>query len=175
MAIGLNCLNDFLAWLFIYSGFSKLASISVFRNQVVATRFLPLRISAALAYLLPAVEVLIGISLLIRICDRMPLVLTIILLSAFTGFVAWILISKTRISCFCFGEEETVVSRITLLRNVFILALAGVALALNYKVKGTISSLDRILSIGYGLSFFAIFLAGVQLASRQYSIENAQS
>lgn len=162
-----NVLMDFLGFLLLYSGLSKLRAPRRFADQVSAFGLLPSGPSRAVAYAILPIEAATGLAISLRYPLLPGLIAATILLAIFAAFVAWAIASKRRLACFCFGESDGgFVSKSTLLRNATLLGLAAFALALAVAVPiPPARGLDRLLSAVYALSALLIFLSGFGLAS----------
>ena len=82
------------------------------------------------AITVPVVEVVLALALLLVADGALPvvLILTLILLTVFTAWMAWVRARRLRVHCGCFGTGSAEVGPRTIVRNLVLLAVAIVAL-----------------------------------------------
>jgi hypothetical protein len=165
----------FVGFLFLYSGAVKMLSWGRFVKQVLSFGLLPRPLAFLVAGLIPPVEAAAGVLLLAGIAAVPVLAGLTALLTGFTLFVLWVLAAKKDFTCFCFGEADSgKITRVTLSRNLALLAILGAGLALTLARPSAPAEIwDRILIAGYGLSSVFIFLSAVQLASIRFEHREA--
>lgn len=158
-------INYFLAFLFISSACLKLKSVGSFRNHLVAFDFLPLPLLTPLSFAIPLCELLLGAAMLVRpVCPQEMILATSILL-VFTVFIGWALKARKNTSCFCFGESDGTISRITLIRNISLLLISSIATVWSFLGIGEMPAVLKYLLIGYAVVGLLLFLSVVQLAN----------
>jgi uncharacterized membrane protein YphA (DoxX/SURF4 family) len=167
--------RSFVGFLFVFSGVVKMVSWRRFGKQVASFGLLPRPLVFLVAGLIPPVEAVAGGLLLAGIATVPVLAGLTALLTGFTLFIVWVLAAKKDFSCFCFGEEDSgKITRVTLSRNLALLAILGAALALTFPSPSAPAEIwDRVLIAGYGLSSVFIFLSAVQLASIRFEHREA--
>ncbi len=115
--------------LFLYTGISKLMEYSLFKEQI-ATSPLIAPISGWIAFLLPAIEVIVSIILFMKSWRLMGFYISLILMVLFTLYILAILTFNKHIPCSCGGVIELLSWKGHIIFNsVFItLALMGIKL-----------------------------------------------
>lgn len=117
--------------------------------------------SSVIAKLLPAFEVVIAALLLVR--PAVGAFAALALLSVFTGFIGFLIARKIDVSCGCFGANATKsVSVVDLVRNAFLVALAGIATSV---ARPTSFALEEVIATTTALAIGAVVLAA--LGTRQ--------
>jgi uncharacterized membrane protein YphA (DoxX/SURF4 family) len=154
-------LANFFAVLLLFSGVTKMRRFRAFRDQLVRHSLLPSRIAGSPAFVVPPVEVALGL-LLLSGCWRFGAMAgAAALMSVFTMFVGYVVATGRSVACFCFGEDEGSISAATLARNLFLLALAGVGTALaGFPLE---ERMPRILSGIYAVSGVLLFLSAYRV------------
>ncbi len=167
-------LLDFFGLLFVYSGGAKLAAGRRFRYQLLAFGLLPRLPSLAVATLLPPLELMAAAGVLGR-CRTLECMTAIaILLVLFTVFLAAALASGKELECHCFGGDDGVVDRTTLFRNLFLLALAGLAVAGAALGGGSESwTASRALLAGYAVVAALLFVSALRLLAIRKDLRKA--
>ena len=155
-------LISFFAFLFLFSGAAKLRAVRRFRDQIAAFGVVPWRVAPVLAVSIPLAELAVGAALLMRVQPAASLAAALALLALFTGFIAWVLASKRKAACFCFGEEDGEISGLTLARNVILLALAAGAFAFSGSVPPASGMLSLLAGL-YALSGVLLFVSAFHL------------
>ncbi|MFD0767142.1 MauE/DoxX family redox-associated membrane protein [Mucilaginibacter lutimaris] len=124
-----------LILLFAYAAISKLAVLRQFRHEMHNQNFPP-EAADALTFLIPAVEITAVILLLTEKWLRAGLVLSVILMTLFTGYIGLVLAGYwDRVPCSCGGVLRNMSWQAHFLFNLFFLALSLAAVALPYKGK----------------------------------------
>jgi hypothetical protein len=159
-------INYFLAWLFVVSGSLKLRNLAEFRSQLKSFNFMSPNLAHLTALLVPCVELCLGLLMIILPARFILLALAAVILLAFTTFIAWALKKRKNSACFCFGEPDGEISRVTLVRNIVLLSMsiaAGLGSLLGVG-QSPVAIAINVLLLGYGAVGVLLFLAGFQLA-----------
>ncbi len=115
-----------IALIFIASGGMKLFRSGEFVGVVRDFRVIPDLLVKPVAYLLPYLELCVGLFLLLDVYRNVFLTVAVILLSAFTFAIAINLVrGRVNISCGCFGSRKTELTWLLVARN---LSLTGIAM-----------------------------------------------
>jgi uncharacterized membrane protein YphA (DoxX/SURF4 family) len=115
--------------IFVYASLDKLAHPGAFAEMVHNYRLVPLALLNSFALLLPAVEVTVGIALLVGILRRGAALLATLMMLAFTVAVVAALIRGLDISCGCFSTENGhTIETGLLIRDLLMLAMAAIPL-----------------------------------------------
>ncbi len=115
-----------LAIVFIYAGFVKLLSPEMFFESIQEYRLLPLNLCYILAYLLPPLEIFLGVGLFLnryaKTCALLILFLNIIFIFA----IASVWIRGIDISCGCFGQSSSLTNNYLwdILRDIILIILS---------------------------------------------------
>jgi uncharacterized membrane protein YphA (DoxX/SURF4 family) len=119
------CVRFVLAAVFLLAGWAKLLRLTAFEDSVRAYRLLPNRLVRPVARLLPAIEILLGATLLLGVGLRPASVAVAVLLALFTAAIVWALMRRRDIACGCFGTSgpERIGPRLVI-RNMLLLAAA---------------------------------------------------
>jgi len=152
---------DFFAALLLFSGIAKLRGFRAFRDQLVRHSLLPSGIAGFPAFIVPPVEITLGALLISGMWRFGALAGTAVLMAVFTMFVGWILATGRSVACFCFGEDEGRISGATLVRNLFLVALAGAGMALAGSPLDGV--MPRLLSATYAVSAVLVFLSATRV------------
>jgi len=112
-----------LGALLIVAGLLKLRDPTAFATEIANYQLLPAG-AAVLAAVLPAIEVVIGASLIAlpRVWRRAAAAAALVLFVMFTGAVASAYFRRINIDCGCFGTGGGPISALTLLRNLTLTA-----------------------------------------------------
>jgi uncharacterized membrane protein YphA (DoxX/SURF4 family) len=159
-------INYFLAWLFVVSGSLKLRNLAEFRGQLKSFNFMHPDLARLTAFLVPCVELCLGLLMIVLPARFIQLALAAVILLVFTIFIAWALKKRKNTSCFCFGEADGEISRVTLIRNAVLLSMSTAACSgsLIGVGKSPVAITTTVLLLGYGAIGVLLFLAGFQLA-----------
>ena len=150
-------------WMFLVSGGMKLRSRREFALHLMSLRVLSPAACRLAAIFVPLGEIAVGALLLSGLAGALAAGATLLLLLVFTGYVAWILSTGRRASCFCFGESTEPTTRDTLLRNFGMLGAAALLLALELLRAGPLTAHVYVLGLVHGLSAFFVFLSATEL------------
>ena len=117
-----------LVLLFMYTGFSKLFGLAKF-STTMYNQPIPHGLAAALAFIIPAAEILTAICLLFQRSQRAGLYAAFALLSVFTLYVGAILLHFfPRAPCTCGGIFHWLSWQQHLWVNLFLVTLTGITL-----------------------------------------------
>ena len=118
-----------LGLLLAVAGALKLADPSAFATEIANYQLLP-AVAPYLAAALPALELVLGVALLIapRPWRRGAAALALGLFVAFAGAVGSAYFRRINISCGCFGTGGDAISGLTLVRNLVLVAAAALLL-----------------------------------------------
>jgi putative oxidoreductase len=115
-----------IAVLFLFAAISKLIDPSSFAQQIANYQLTPWLASAMFSVFLPALELCVGISLLLGRWESGALVWVAILLTIFSGALLSAIVRGLSIDCGCFGRSiENTGTLWPLIRNVALLAITG--------------------------------------------------
>jgi hypothetical protein len=108
------------------AGALKLGDPTAFANEITNYRLLP-SLAPWLAATLPAVEIALGIALVIAPGPwrRAAALATIALMAVFTVAVSQVVVRGINIDCGCFGGNTGPVTLLTVGRDLVLLAMAG--------------------------------------------------
>lgn len=127
----LQIISAIIAALFFYASFSKLMdyerSIVEMRHQIF-----PIVIANVLTWLIPAIEIVLTLSLLIHKTRKKALWASLILLTAFTLYIAVVMTGVLgRTPCSCGGILKKMSYGMHLIFNIFFVSLASLGLAVD--------------------------------------------
>lgn len=130
-----------LIFLFAYTAYSKITDHATFAGALSRSVLLT-QYAALLAWLVPAAEILAAALLIAPATRRAGLYASLILMTVFTAYLAYMLLSGSRLPCECGGVISGMSWRQHLVLNVvFILAAAAGLLAdPNHPNRGTYST-----------------------------------
>jgi len=119
-------LRTLVAALFLFAAITKLIDPSSFAQQIANYQLTPWPVSAGLALFLPALELCVGICLLVGRWENGALVWTTILLVVFSGALITAIARGLSIDCGCFGRSVENTGTIwPLIRNLGLLVVTG--------------------------------------------------
>jgi len=113
-----------LGGVFIFSGVAKLAALEAFADLVVEYHILPHSLSRIYGYLLPGVEVAVGIFLVSGLFLRTNAFISILATISFLIAKSVSLYRGEHFTCGCFGETAVTLSSVTIALDVLLLGLA---------------------------------------------------
>lgn len=128
----------FLAGVFLWSGITKLQRPALAAMAMVDFGIVR-RVYPWLGRALGAVEVLLAVALVLRVQLRTVLACTAGLLCIFVALIVRSLWRGQQFACFCFGDADAQLSRLTLIRTLFLTLLA---------VSLTLAVTPRLASLG---------------------------
>lgn len=118
--------------LFVYTAMSKLFDYENFKTTIGASALL--RGSAAtIAWMVPAIELLVSCMLLIPKTRKSGLYSSFILMAGFTLYVGWLLAFADDLPCSCGGVIQQMTWSQHLLFNIFFTAIAWIGVRLHKK------------------------------------------
>ncbi len=125
----------FLGIVFIFSGYTKLADLNLFAEAIANFKILSEQYISFVKYIIPIMEVIIGIGIIFNFKSSFPTFAATLLLSFFTSLIAVKLFEGEEISCGCFGAlSHDTLDEYSLLRNiVLIIVSALIAFFYDYK------------------------------------------
>lgn len=87
---------------------------------------MPARPARLLSFLVPAMELTLGVLLLVARGSTLQIVFIAgaLVLAAFTSWLAWVRVRNLEIRCSCFGASSKIVTSATVARNLLMVALA---------------------------------------------------
>lgn len=104
MKILIHILRTILGLVFILSAISKIVSIDEFEIYIFSHNLLSFNLSAIAARLLIGFELFIGVMLIVNLYFRQIWLLSVLMLSGFTIYLAIIALTGFSENCHCFGE-----------------------------------------------------------------------
>jgi uncharacterized membrane protein YphA (DoxX/SURF4 family) len=123
-----SILRIFVGSVFLVSAISKLISIDSFEIYVYSFGILNLDQAFLLSRFIISIELFLGILLISGKYTRIAVFTSIAMLGVFSAFIIFLILTKNKEHCHCFGEIE--LSHISsLIKNIFIIAL----LLISYK------------------------------------------
>lgn len=124
--------------LFLYTASSKLIGLSDFKLQLGRSEFLGL-FAEWIVWMVPLLEIVLAILLLTKVYRLLALYGSLILMSLFTGYIAWILQFSDHIPCSCGGVISSMGWETHLVFNAcwIVLAIIGIMLMENTRKKST--------------------------------------
>ena len=123
-----------MAALFLFAAITKLVDPSSFAQQIANYQLTPWPATAGLSVFLPALELCVGISLLLGRWEGGALVWMAILLTIFSGALLSATIRGLSIDCGCFGRSiENTGTVWPLIRNMALLVVTGLLWFSRYK------------------------------------------
>ena len=126
LRIGRLLLRLAIAALFLFAAITKLVDPSSFAQQIANYQLTPWPATAVLSVFLPALELCVGISLLLGRWEGGALVWVAILLTIFSGALLSAIIRGLSIDCGCFGRSlENTGTLWPLIRNLALLVVTG--------------------------------------------------
>jgi hypothetical protein len=154
-----NSITFFFILLFVYTGIEKFMEIHTFREQLSSSPFFA-SIAGIMAWGLPIFEMLLAIVLFVPAWRLKGLYITLVLMTLFTGYVLWILLMDSHISCSCGGiiEDLSPKQHIVFNTSCVILSLVGILVTrrqqptVRFRWATTSSVLVLFLLVGWVLS-----------------------
>lgn len=122
-----------LILLFVYAAITKLLTYAEFKEQLI---YSPVgnRFAGVLAWLVPATELIIAVSLFIPAYRKVGFCLSFLLMLTFTGYVYYVLHFVYEVPCACGGVLSRMGWKEHLVFNIIytLIALAGILLSQKY-------------------------------------------
>ena len=126
LRIGRLLLRVAIAVLFLFAAITKLIDPSLFAQQIANYQLTPWLATAVLSVFFPALELCVGISLLLGRWESGALVWVAVLLTIFSGALLSAIVRGLSIDCGCFGRSiENTGTLWPLIRNLVLLAVTG--------------------------------------------------
>lgn len=113
-----------LGCVFLASSLGKFRSLRTFADEILDYQLLSSQQARIVAYLLPFVELAVGIFTIIGFSLTIVSIVAIFLLLIFTGAIAINLLRGRHFSCHCFGSFSAMIGPATIARNILLAALA---------------------------------------------------
>jgi uncharacterized membrane protein YphA (DoxX/SURF4 family) len=127
LRIGRLLLRLSVSALFLFAAISKLVDPSLFAQQIANYQLTPWPATAVISVFLPALELCVGICLLLGRWESGALVWVAIMLAIFSGALLSAIVRGLSIDCGCFGRSvENTGTLWPLIRNLVFLAMTGV-------------------------------------------------
>jgi uncharacterized membrane protein len=115
-----------IAALFLFAAITKLVDPSSFAQQIANYQLTPWPATAVLSVFLPALELCVGISLLLGRWESGALVWVAVLLTIFSGALLSAIVRGLSIDCGCFGRSiENTGTLWPFIRNLVLLVVTG--------------------------------------------------
>jgi putative oxidoreductase len=116
-----------VAALFLFAAISKLVDPSLFAQQIANYQLTPWPVTALLSVFLPALELCVGICLLVGRWESGALVWVAAMLTIFSAALLSAIVRGLSIDCGCFGRSvENTGTLWPLIRNLAFLAVTGI-------------------------------------------------
>ncbi len=126
LRLGRLLLRVAIAALFLFAAITKLVDPSAFAQQIANYQLTPWPATAGLSVFLPALELCVGIGLLLGRWESGALVWVAILLTMFSGALLSAIVRGLSIDCGCFGRSiENTGTLWPLIRNLALLVVTG--------------------------------------------------
>ena len=126
LRLGRLLLRVAIAALFLFAAITKLVDPSAFAQQIANYQLTPWPATAGLSVFLPALELCVGIGLLLGRWESGALVWVAILLTIFSGALLSAIVRGLSIDCGCFGRSiENTGTLWPLIRNLVLLVVTG--------------------------------------------------
>ena len=115
-----------IAALFLFAAITKLVDPSAFAQQIANYQLTPWPVNAVLSVFLPALELCVGVCLLLGRWESGALGWVAILLTVFSGALLSAVVRGLSIDCGCFGRSiENTGTVWPLIQNLVLLAVTG--------------------------------------------------
>ena len=113
-----------LGAIFLWSALGKIYNQQAFATNVLDYQIVRHSTAVVIAYVLPCLELIVGLALLSGIACGGAMLLAALMMSVFTGLHGWVLWQGYDISCGCFGDiSSNQINLISLLRNAVLMVL----------------------------------------------------
>ena len=124
--------------LFLYTASSKLMGLSDFKLQMDRSEVLG-PFAESIAWMVPLLEIVLAILLLTKVYRMVALYGSLLLMTFFTGYIAWMLRFSDHIPCSCGGVISSMGWETHLVFNAcwMVLALIGIVIMENKGKKST--------------------------------------
>jgi peroxiredoxin/uncharacterized membrane protein YphA (DoxX/SURF4 family) len=134
--IVISILRILFGILFIFSAATKFLDISAFESSIKKFALVPDYFAGSISYIVPSVEIILGIFLILKIKLEIILQLVIYLLVFFTSVISVSLVEGRDISCGCFGVlSSNNIELTTVIRNILLIVWGLVILFYTMKLK----------------------------------------
>lgn len=119
----LSSIRILLGIFFIISAITKIVSIDSFEIFIYSFGYLKLNTAFLFARFLIAIEFFIGLLLITGIYLSLVIKASIVLLSVFSIFIAYMMIGRSNAHCHCFGDVFELSNITSLIKNIIIIVL----------------------------------------------------
>ena len=145
----------FLGFIFIASGIAKLISIELFELFIYSFKIMSFNLAAFAARFFIGVELIIGLSFLIRFKIKVVSIFTLVLLFFFTLFLLYLEFSNSKEDCHCFGNLLQLSNTWSIVKNVVLAGLTVLLLKNDFPELKISRKLifTGIVVIGFGIAF----------------------
>ncbi|MGN6602265.1 MAG: MauE/DoxX family redox-associated membrane protein [Ginsengibacter sp.] len=130
----IEIISFLLTLLFVYAAAVKLLDVTNFRNQLELSPFIG-RWSGLIAIVLPGIELVTAVMLTVKNIRFYGLLASLVLLFAFTAYIAAMLLSGVHLPCSCGGVISSLSWKEHLIFNLFFLAITIVAFVMERKER----------------------------------------
>ncbi len=113
-----------LGCIFLASSIGKISSFHTFADEILDYQLISGKPAQVVAYILPFVELVVGLLCIMGFPLAPTSILAIFLLLVFTGAIVINLLRGRRFSCHCFGSSRAMIGPITAVRNLILIVLA---------------------------------------------------
>lgn len=135
--------SDFVACVFLLSGIAKIGTLRKFRSDLLLVPYMPVPLTYLLGFVLPPLEIGVGIGLLIPLSPARAVALGLLVSFCVVSVLA--MRRQLDVPCDCFGAGRgELLGRATLLRSVALIALVAISSSLSERVAGLLSLISAI-------------------------------
>ena len=124
--------SGLLLFLFLYTGGSKLMDYTAFRSTLEMSPVMK-PFAVHIAWLIPVVEIVISVMLFIPAFRLTGLKASLVLLTAFTIYIGWMILFASKLPCSCGGIIQSLSWNQHVIFNLFFMILTIIAIYLHYK------------------------------------------
>jgi uncharacterized membrane protein YphA (DoxX/SURF4 family) len=119
----IEIISFLLILLFVYAAMSKLFNYSDFKSQLIASPLIRTW-AQIIAIVLPVIELITAVMLVVRGFRKYGMIFSIILMTSFTIYIAYMLLFQKHLPCSCGGVLKLMSWKQHLVFNLFFLMLA---------------------------------------------------
>ena len=130
----------FVGLAFVFSAISKLISIDSFEIYIYSFGLLKLNVTFFFARFIISLELFLGILLLVGKYCKKVVIVSVAMLSVFSAFILFLVLTRNNESCHCFGEIK-MSHTASILKNIFFITL----LLFAYQSKGSNFKHDKLI------------------------------
>lgn len=145
----------FLGFTFLASGIAKLISIELFELFLYSFKIISFNLAAFAARFFIGVELIIGLSFLLRFKIKAVSVFTLVLLFFFTIFILYLEFSNSKEDCHCFGSLLQLSNTWSIIKNVVMAGLTTLLLKNDFpELKSYRKPIFAgVVVVGFGIAF----------------------